>query len=153
MPMVMVDPKVWVNGQVPASPTQAQAAKNYALAGLGAAQCTYTDTGELVSCDIGAVGDPSTAKAPGTWWTNLLTGITGVVGQAYLNNNQAKVYQTNAQGTTVYQQSGVSPQGTQNVGLPGGTAAATGLGVALGSSGYLILGGLGILALVLMSKR
>ena len=79
--------------------------------------------------------------------------LASVFGQAYLNEHQAMVYKSTPQGTTVYQQSGVSPQGTANVGMPGGVNAATGLGVALGTTPYLIMGGMALIAVLMLSRN
>ena len=149
MPMVMVDPKVYAardGSAVP--PTVALMEKNYSLAGLGVA-CEDPQSGESVSC-------PTTGGNSGTdnsWIGKMFGSLANVFGQAYLNEHQAMVYKSTPQGTTVYQQSGVSPQGTANVGMPGGANAGTGLGVALGSTPYLIMGGMALIAVMMLSRN
>ena len=158
MPMIMVGPKVYEGGKLPLSPVLADMRKRYALTGLGL-DCQWDENtgqfvGDCASYGMDSNGNPlvKTTGAPGSSaWTEAVLGLSKVFGQAYLNEHQAKVMQTNAQGTTVFQQSGVSPTGTANVGLPGGQNLATGLGVALGSTPMLI--GLGVLAAVLLSRR
>lgn len=149
MPMVMVDPKVYAardGSAVP--PTVALMNKNYSLAGLGVV-CRDPESDEVVSC-------PTTGGTSGqdtSIWGKLMLNLSSVFGQAYLNEHQALVYKSGPQGTTVYQQSGVSPQGTQNVGMPGGANAGTGLGIALGSTPYLIMGGMALVAVMMLTRH
>ena len=149
MPMVMVDPKVYAardGSAVP--PVVALMNKNYSLAGLGVV-CSDPESGESVSC-------PTTGGSSGkdtSVWGGLMTSLANVFGQAYLNEHQALVYKSGPGGTTVYQQSGVSPTGTRNVGMPGGEPAGVGLGVALGSTPYLIMGGMALIAVMMLTRH
>ena len=149
MPMVMVDPKVYAGRDGSAvPPVVALMNKNYSLAGLGLI-CRDPDTEEQVSC-------PTTGGNTGkdtSVWGSLMTNLASIFGQAYLNEHQALVYKSGPGGTTVYQQSGVSPTGTPNVGMPGGVNAATGLGVALGSTPYLIMGGMALVAVMMLTRH
>lgn len=159
MPMVMVEPRVYEAGKGPVEPVMADLRKRYALTGLGL-DCqwdSYTTkfVGDCVNYGIDEEGNPlvKAGGAPGTpAWTEAILGLSRVFGQAYLNEHQAKLYQTTPQGTTFYQQSGLAIP-AQNVGLPGGTSLATGMGVALGSMPWIMIAaGVGVLVLV-MSKR
>lgn len=149
MPMVMVDPKVYAardGSAVP--PVVAMMEKNYSLAGLGVT-CQDPHTYETISC-------PTTGGSSGrdtSVWGSLMTNLASIFGQAYLNEHQALVYKSGPGGTTVYQQSGVSPTGTPNVGMPGGAPAGVGLGVALGSTPYLIMGGMALVAVMMLSRN
>jgi len=183
MPMVMVDPKVYAardGSAVP--PVVARMEKNYSLAGIGlgldcqwddstnqfvgdceAYGATRDDGGQMSFVDpagsqLPSVAVPTPANTPvGTkvlqkgdpGWANAFNLLTKTFSQVLLNNNQAIVMRTNKDGTTVYQSTG----GTSANAFPGGQALATGVGLGLGSTGYLMIGGAALLVVMMMSRQ
>lgn len=169
MSMIDVRTKLLCNGT--STPTDAMLAKVAAaggMAGLGL-DCQWDDNtnqyvGDCAAWGIDSSGNKINTKPPITsspGWATLSDlmklGLT-VAGQAYLNNNQAKIAQYGPNGTVLYQTSAIPNQYINpalSAGAYGGinkSGIGAGAGLAMDTSTLLVIGA-GVLALVVVMGR
>jgi len=110
---------------------------------------TFHPPSVTVKSPPGAVPGTKVLKSGDSGWAQALQFLVKTYGQAYINEHQAIVMRTDKNGTTVYQATG----GTSANAFPGGQAAAAGVGIALGSTAYLIMGGMALVAVLMLSRN
>lgn len=90
----------------------------------------------------GQANNPSSGQP--SWWEKLLGTAVGTASQIALNKNQAVIYKTTPEGTTVFQ----SPYPQSVLGVPGSTASTF-----AAMTPMLLLAGGAVLLIVMMSNR
>lgn len=163
MSMIPVKTKLLCANGNPTPAMMDRAGKAGALAGLGI-DCQWDeDTKQWVGDCYNYGFNPSDKSkggsgAPSGWATlnDLLKMGLSIAGQAYLNNNQAKVAQYGPNGSVLYQTSSIPGAYFQPAagGMVGGTPVGTGLGLALGTMPMLLIGGaVAVFVLILTRPR
>ena len=161
MSMIAVPAKLQSSGKIPTNQMLERAEAAGALAGLG--ECDPSDYnclfgGGTTGGGTTSGGGTSSSGGTGAGWAtldSLLKMGLSIAGQAYLNNNQAKIATYGPNGTVLYQTSQIPsqyfrPENTAGVGVNVGGANAN---MTVSSTTLMMLVGGAVLVVALMASR